>query len=87
MTPSPISPTFATAAAAAKRAAAAQRPESELLDDRDYDMYSISVRHGEGNNPRSSLNGIEVTTEMTLIRGASGRIEQVQTSKSHLVDA
>ncbi|CAL5870591.1 uncharacterized protein PFLUO_LOCUS4830 [Penicillium psychrofluorescens] len=79
MTPSPTFPTFA---------AAAQRPRSELLDNREeYDMYSISVKHGEGDTPGSSLNGIEITTEMTLIRGASGRIEQVATSKSHLVDA
>lgn len=79
MTPSPTLPTFA---------AAAQRPRSGPFDDREeYDTYSISAKHGERDTPGSSLNGIEITTEMTLIRAASGRIEQVATSKSHLVDA
>jgi hypothetical protein len=65
-----------------------RRPESELFDDREeYDMYSVNVRHGEGDTPGSSVNGIEATTEMTFIRSASGKIEQVATSKSHLVDA
>ncbi|KAJ5946882.1 hypothetical protein N7454_003721 [Penicillium verhagenii] len=36
-------------------------------DERDYDVYSINVKPGDGSE-RTSLGGIEVTTEMTIMQ-------------------
>lgn len=48
------------------------RQQSQLFsqnDDRDYDVYSINVKPGDlDRSNRSSLGGIEVTTEMTIMQ-------------------
>ncbi|KAJ5159893.1 uncharacterized protein N7482_006897 [Penicillium canariense] len=49
---------------------AARSPQTELFSqnmDKDFDMYSINVKHGNRSS-RSSLGGIEVTTEMTVMQ-------------------
>lgn len=46
------------------------RQQSQLFsqaDERDYDVYSINVKPGDRSSP-SSLGGIEVTTEMTVMQ-------------------
>ncbi|KAJ5939276.1 hypothetical protein N7466_002410 [Penicillium verhagenii] len=46
------------------------RQQSQLFsrnDERDYDVYSINVKPGDGSE-RTSLGGIEVTTEMTVMQ-------------------
>ncbi|KAJ5690385.1 hypothetical protein N7462_004777 [Penicillium macrosclerotiorum] len=53
-------------------AARSQRTQTELFSqnmDKDYDMYSIKVKRGDQSS-RSSLGGIEVTTEMTVSQEA-----------------
>lgn len=50
-----------------------QRQQTELFSqnmDKDYDMYSINVKRGDRSS-RSSLGGIEVTTEMTVLQEAT----------------
>jgi hypothetical protein len=57
-----------TAQTATKDMTASRSPRVELFSqnmDKDYDMYSINVKHGDRSS-HSSLGGIEVTTEMTV---------------------
>lgn len=55
------------------------RQPSQLFsqtDDRDYDVYSINVKPGDRSSP-SSLGGIEVTTEMTVMQESAKHGESV----------
>lgn len=55
------------------------RQQSQLFsqaDDRDYDAYSINVKPGDRSSP-SSLGGIEVTTEMTVMQETTKHDESV----------
>ncbi|KAJ5558634.1 hypothetical protein N7535_008851 [Penicillium sp. DV-2018c] len=52
-------------------------------EDKDYDMYSINVKHGPHSN-HSSLGGIEVTTEMSIMQ-ESARKDKDTTSQRGLV--
>ncbi|KAJ5893630.1 hypothetical protein N7495_005321 [Penicillium taxi] len=66
--------------------ACSQRLASQLYQSQckqEYDMYSINVKHGEGNSSHSSLGGIEVTTEMTVVKEAK---QEDTASERQLVD-
>jgi hypothetical protein len=50
-----------------------QKRHTELFSqnrDKDYDMYSINVKPGDRTS-HSSLGGIEVTTEMSIMQGST----------------
>ncbi|KAJ5546183.1 hypothetical protein N7494_003768 [Penicillium frequentans] len=57
------------------------RQQSQLFsqnEDRDYDVYSINVKPGDRDRSnRSSLGGIEVTTEMTVMQESTKHDENI----------